>query len=225
MDISEKLSNLKASLPPHVTLVAVSKFHPADVLRQACDAGQKIFGENRVQELVAKYPLLPPDVQWHFIGTLQTNKVKYIVPFIDTIQSIHSLRLLQEVEKQAARINRTIRVFIEVHIARETTKHGFSFDECLHLFLDNQFDAYPHVVVAGLMGMATFTDDAIQVDREFQTLKGLFDAITHSGKAGASFTELSMGMSDDYPIAIRNGSTMIRVGTKIFGDRNINKYC
>jgi len=220
MDIAQKLHNLKASLPPHVTFVAVSKFQPVDVLQQAYDAGQKIFGENKVQELRAKYPFLPSDIQWHFVGTLQTNKVKYIVPFIDTIQSIDSLRLLGEIEKQATKFNRRIRVFLEVHIAEETTKHGFELDECLNLFVENQFEAYPHMIVAGLMGMATFTDDVGQVEREFKRLKGLFDEIKQSGKAGDSFTELSMGMSDDYPIAIRSGRTMIRVGTKIFGERS-----
>ena len=220
-NIAQKLHTLKSCLPPHVTLVAVSKFRPAEVLQQAYDAGQKIFGENRVQELIAKYPLLPSDIQWHFIGTLQTNKVKYIVPFIDTIQSIDSLRLLKEVEKQAARINRRIRVLLEVHIAEETTKHGFGLGECLNLFLENQSDAYPHVIFTGLMGMATFTDDTGQVEREFARLKGLFDEIRQSGRGGDSFTELSMGMSDDYPVAIRNGSTMIRVGTRIFGERKM----
>ena len=220
MGVAQNLHNLKTALPPHVTLVAVSKFHPADVVQQAYNAGQKIFGENRVQELIAKYPLLPSDIQWHFIGTLQTNKVKYIVPFIDTIQSIDSLHLLREVEKQATQCNRRIRVLLEVHIAEETTKHGFDLDECLNLFIENQLDTYPHVIIAGLMGMATFTDDTGQVEREFKRLKGLFDAIKQSGRgAGDSFTELSMGMSDDYPIAIQHGSTMIRVGTKLFGER------
>jgi pyridoxal phosphate enzyme (YggS family) len=221
MDIAQKLYNLKASLPQHVTLVAVSKFHPVEVIQQVYDAGQKIFGENRVQELIAKYPLLPSDIRWHFIGTLQTNKVKYIVPFVDTIQSINSLRLLKEVEKQATLHNRRIRVLLEVHIAEETTKHGFRMDECLNLFLENQFNAYPNMIITGLMGMATFTDDAGQVEREFRGLKNLFDEIKQSGKASDAFTELSMGMSDDYPIAIRNGSTMIRVGTKIFGEREV----
>jgi len=219
MNIAQRLIKLKASLPPYITLVAVSKLHPVEVLQEAYDAGQRIFGENRVQELTAKYPLLPSDIQWHFVGTLQTNKVKYIAPFIDTIQSIDSLNVLKEVEKQAAKCNRHIRVFLEVHIAEEMTKHGFAFDECLNLFLENKLDNYPHVIVAGLMGMATFTDDAEQIQHEFQTLKRLFDEIKQSGKAGDSFTELSMGMSDDYPIAIRNGSTMIRVGTLIFGER------
>jgi pyridoxal phosphate enzyme (YggS family) len=220
MNIKQRITNLKMSLPPNVTLVAISKLHPVEVLQEAYNAGQRIFGENRVQELTAKYPLLPSDIQWHFVGTLQTNKVKYIAPFIDTIQSIDSLNLLKEVNKQAAKCNRRIRVLLEVYIAEEMTKHGFALDECLHLFLDNKFMNYPHVTIAGLMGMATFTDDAEQIQHEFQTLKELFDAIKRSGKAGDSFTELSMGMSDDYPIAVQIGSTMIRVGTLIFGKQN-----
>ena len=221
MNIAQHIIKLKNALPPYVTLVAVSKFQPVEVIREAYDAGQRVFGENRVQELIAKYPLLPSDILWHFIGTLQTNKVKYIAPFIHTIQSIDSLNVLKETEKQAAKFNRLIRVLLEVHIAEETTKHGFEPDECLRLFRENRLDAYPHVIVAGLMGMATFTDDTGQIKREFQTLKALFDEIKRSGKASDSFTELSMGMSDDYAAAIQNGSTMIRVGRMIFGDREI----
>ena len=219
MDIAQRITKLKNSLPPHVTLVAVSKFHSVEVIQEAYDAGQRVFGENRVQELIAKYPMLPADIQWHFIGTLQTNKVKYIVPFIDMIQSIDSLRLLQEVEKQAAKCNRRIRVLLEVQIAEETTKHGFGLDECLNLYLESQFDNYQNVIISGLMGMATFTEDTKQVEREFQRLKELFDTIKHSHKAGDSFTELSMGMSDDYSTAVQHGSTMIRVGTMLFGKR------
>ena len=219
MNTTQNIIALKESLPSHVTLVAVSKFQPVEVIREAYDAGQRVFGENRVQELTAKYPQLPSDIQWHFIGTLQTNKVKYIVPFVDTIQSIDSLNVLQEVEKQAAKCHRRIRVFLEVHIAEETTKHGFTPEECQRLFQENLLDDYPHAIVAGLMGMATFTDDTGQIQREFQTLKTLFETIKRSGKAGDSLTELSMGMSDDYRLAIQNGSTMIRVGTLIFGSR------
>jgi len=220
MQIKQRLINLKSTLPPNVTLVAVSKLHPVEVLQEAYDAGQRIFGENRVQEIVNKYPFLPSDIQWHFVGTLQTNKVKHIAPFIDTIQSIDSLKLLREVNRQAAKCNRQIRVFLEIHIAEEMTKHGFDATECLNLFLESKLDAFQHVTVSGLMGMATFTDDTEQIQHEFQNLKELFDAIKQSGKASDSFTELSIGMSDDYLIAIRNGSTMIRVGTLIFGQRD-----
>ena len=221
MSIARKINDLKASLPPYVEVVAVSKFHPASIIMEAYNAGQRMFGENKVQELIAKYQQLPDDIQWHFIGTLQTNKVKYIAHFIDTIQSIDSLRLLKEVDRQAAKCNRRIRVLLEVHIAKETSKHGFSMDECLRLFDENQLATYKNVVIAGLMGMATFTDDTGQVEHEFQQLKQLFDTIEQSGKAGDSFHVLSMGMSDDYPVAVQNGSTMIRTGTKIFGERKI----
>jgi pyridoxal phosphate enzyme (YggS family) len=208
---------INATLPEGVTLLAVSKFHPAEALQEAYDAGQRIFGENRVQELVAKQPLLPPDVEWHFIGTLQTNKVKYIAPFVHTIQSIDSPALLKEVDRQAARCRRRIRVLLEIHIAGEASKHGFSADECRALFRKGLPDAFPHVSVEGLMGMATFTDDTEQVRREFRTLHELFDEL--KPLAGDSFTELSMGMSSDYAIAVQEGSTLIRVGTLIFGER------
>jgi pyridoxal phosphate enzyme (YggS family) len=220
MNIAQRIIKLKQSLPAHVTLVAVSKLHPVEILWEAYDACQRVFGESKVQELAAKYPLLPSDIQWHFVGTLQTNKVKYIAPFIDTIHSIDSLRLLEEIEKQATKCNRHIRVLLEVHIAKEMSKHGFTMDECRRLFQENRLKDCPHVIIAGLMGMATFTDDMEQVSREFRSLKALFDEIKHSGKVGDAFTELSMGMSDDFPVAIQNGSTMISVGTMLFVERD-----
>jgi len=218
--IAERLATVRTTLPEGVELVAVSKFHAADVVREAYDAGQRVFGESRVQELVAKQPLLPNDIEWHFIGSLQTNKVKYLAPFIHTIQSIDSLRLLTEVDRAAERVGRRIRVLIEVHIAEEDSKHGFSADECRALFADGTFAKYAHVEVAGLMGMATFTDNADQVRREFGRLRALFDEVRAMPDAvSEAFTELSMGMSDDYPIAVEAGSTMVRVGTNIFGQR------
>ena len=218
--VAERLAGVRATLPEGVRLVAVSKFHAADVVREAYDAGQRVFGESRVQELVAKQPLLPSDIEWHFIGSLQTNKVKYIMPFIHTIQSIDSLRLLAEVDRAAERVGRRIRVLIEVHIAEEASKHGFSVEECRGLFAEGAFGAYKHIEVAGLMGMATFTDDAEQVRREFKRLRGLFDEVKAiPNVSDAVFTELSMGMSDDYLLAVEEGSTMVRVGTKIFGPR------
>lgn len=218
--IAERLAGVRGTLPDSVQLVAVSKFHAADVVREAYDAGQRVFGENRVQELVAKQPLLPSDIEWHFIGSLQTNKVKYIAPFIHTIQSIDSLRLLAEVDRAAERVGRRIRVLIEVHIAEEASKHGFSVEECRGLFTEGAFGVYKHIEVAGLMGMATFTDDAEQVHREFKRLRGLFDEVKAMPNVNREvFTELSMGMSDDYPLAVEEGSTMVRVGTKIFGPR------
>lgn len=220
MDIKNKLSDIYASLPDRVKLVAVSKFHPAEAIKAAFDAGQKIFGESRVQELIAKQPLLPEAIEWHFIGTLQTNKVKYIAPFISMIQSVDSLKLLQEIDRQAAKCNRIIRVLIEVHIAEEVGKHGFSPDECRALFTDGTLKPFPNIAVCGLMGMATFTNDKEQVRREFGILKTLFhDIKTMSTTDPSVFTELSMGMSDDYKIAMEEGSTIVRIGTAIFGER------
>lgn len=219
MKIADNLRSVRSTIPEGVTLVAVSKFHPADVLREAYDAGQRVFGESRVQELMQKQPVLPSDIEWHFIGTLQTNKVKYIAPFIHTIQSIDTLKLLAAVNREAEKCNRHIRVLIEVHIAEESSKHGFTPDECRKMFLDDVFSAYPHVRIGGLMGMATFTDNEEQVCREFRQLRLLFDELRVLPFVGDDFTELSMGMSDDYPMALREGSTTVRVGTKIFGAR------
>ncbi|MDO4702871.1 YggS family pyridoxal phosphate-dependent enzyme [Tannerella sp.] len=219
MKIADRLASIRQTIPEEVTLVAVSKFHPVDVLRKAYDCGQRVFGESRVQELMAKQPVLPADIEWHFIGTLQTNKVKYIAPFIHLIQSIDSLKLLAAVDKEAQKCGRQIRVLIEVHIAEEASKHGFTPDECRTLFAEGTFSAYPHIRVVGLMGMATFTDDEAQVRREFRELRSLFDELRILPSTGDDFKELSMGMSDDYPLALQEGSTMVRVGTKIFGER------
>ncbi|MDR3262195.1 MAG: YggS family pyridoxal phosphate-dependent enzyme [Tannerella sp.] len=215
--IAGNIAGIKSALPDGVTLLAVSKFHPVEVVQEAYDAGQRVFGENRVQELVAKQPLLPSDIEWHFIGTLQTNKVKYIAPFVHTIQSIDSPALLKAVDRQAAKLNRRIRVFLEVHIACEASKHGFSMEACRAFFREGQPAAYPYVRIEGLMGMATCTDDTEQVRREFRSLRVLFDEL--KPLAGDSFTGLSMGMSNDYPIAVQEGSTMIRIGSLLFGER------
>lgn len=220
MSITENITRLKASLPAHVTLVAVSKFHPAEALQEAYDAGQRVFGESRAQELTAKQKVLPDDIEWHFIGPLQSNKVKDIAPFIHTIHSIDSLKLLQEVNKQAAKHGRIIRVLLEIHVAQEEAKHGFSPDECCKLLHDLSPDALPNIRICGLMGMATNTDKAAQIQEEFHTLHTLFTELKNAVfKEDESFCELSMGMSHDYPIAIREGSTMVRIGTHIFGER------
>lgn len=219
MKIADRLVSIRQTIPADVTLVAVSKFHPVDALREAYDCGQRVFGESRVQELMTKQPALPADIEWHFIGTLQTNKVKYIAPFIHVIQSIDSLKLLAAVDKEAKKCGRQIRVLIEVHIAEEASKHGFTPDECRELFARDTLNAYPHIRVVGLMGMATFTDDETQVRREFRKLRSLFEELRSLPSAGDDFKELSMGMSDDYPLALEEGSTMVRVGTKIFGNR------
>ncbi|MDR2916502.1 MAG: YggS family pyridoxal phosphate-dependent enzyme [Tannerella sp.] len=220
MDIKHNLSEIYSSLPEGVKLIAVSKFHPAETVREAYDAGQRIFGESRVQELTAKQPVLPGDIEWYFIGTLQTNKVKYIAPFISMIQSVDTLKLMQEINRQAEKCNRKIRILIEVHVAEEESKHGFSPDECKTLFTDGVLTQFENIQVCGLMGMATFTNDTEQVRREFGTLRNLFDEISSMPATDKStFTELSMGMSDDYKTAIEEGSTMVRIGTAIFGAR------
>lgn len=214
--IADNITRIRSTLPDRVTLLAVSKRRSVDALREAYDAGQRIFGENRVQEFVAKQPLLPSDIEWHFIGTLQTNKVKYIVPLVHTIQSIDSEALLREVDRQAAKCRRRIRVLLEIHIAGEASKHGFRADECRTLFRNGLFAACPHVSVCGLMGMASFTDDREQVRREFRALRALYEELK---PLADTFDTLSMGMSDDYAVAVEEGSTLIRVGTSIFGKR------
>ena len=216
--IAEHIQILRASLPEGVTLVAVSKFHPAEALMEAYEAGQRIFGESRAQELVAKQKELPADIEWHFIGTLQTNKVKDIAPFIHTIHSIDSLKLLQEVNKQAEKHDRIIRVLLEIHVAEEETKHGMTPDECRAL-LDADLSALTHIRIGGLMGMATFTDDMERVRSEFRQLAALFRELKKKYPELADFKELSMGMSHDYQIAVEEGSTMVRIGTDIFGER------
>lgn len=220
MSIAQNIVQLKTSLPADVTLVAVSKFHPADALMEAYNAGQRVFGESRAQELTAKHKVLPGDIEWHFIGPLQSNKVKDIAPFIHTIHSIDSLKLLQEVNKQAAKNNRTIRVLLEIHVAQEETKHGLTPDECRALLQDEKLAALGNVQICGLMGMATYTDDQTLIEHEFHTLHELFSELKATYfKGNDNFAVLSMGMSHDYPIAIRHGGNMIRVGTSIFGER------
>ena len=220
MSISQNLVQLKASLPANVTLVAVSKFHPAAALEEAYNAGQRVFGESRAQELTAKQKVLPGDIEWHFIGPLQSNKVKDIAPFIHTIHSIDSLKLLQEVNKQALKNSRVIRVLLEIHVAQEETKHGLSPDECRELLQNEQLAELRNIQICGLMGMATYTDDIALIEQEFHILHELFSELKAIYFIGNdNFAVLSMGMSHDYPVAIRQGSTMIRVGTSIFGER------
>jgi pyridoxal phosphate enzyme (YggS family) len=215
--IAENIARIRSTLPAGVRLVAVSKFHPVEAIREAYDAGQRIFGENRVKELVGKQPLLPADVEWHLIGTLQTNKVRCIAPFVAMIESVDSLRLLEEIDRQARRHERVISVLFEVHIADEASKHGFAAAECRELFVGGRLGKYPNVQVCGLMGMATFTDDTEQVRREFASLHALFEDIRLLPTTDRSvFTQLSMGMSDDYPIAIEEGSNIVRIGRCIF---------
>jgi pyridoxal phosphate enzyme (YggS family) len=201
-------------------LVAVSKTHPVELIQQAYDAGQRLFGENRVQELTAKQPELPADIEWHLIGHLQTNKVKYLAPFVHTIQSIDSLKLLLEIERQAERHGRVIQGLLQFHIADEETKFGLSLPEAEALLQDEAVRRLRHVRLAGVMGIATNTPDQSQLRREFQTLRGYFQQLKAAYfPADEAFREISMGMSGDYRLAIEEGSTLIRVGSAIFGSR------
>ena len=221
MSITERLNEIRASIPSSVKLVAVSKFHESSSIMETYNAGQRIFGESRVQELIFKYNSLPKDIQWHFIGHLQLNKIKYIVPFIDTIQSVDSVKLMKELNKSAEKANRKINILIQIHIAEEEHKYGFSYEEAEDLLRENLSINFPFLHVTGLMGMATFTDQTEQIQKEFSELSDYFSYIKKRYFINNSFfNELSMGMSDDYSIAIKEGSTMIRVGSKIFGERH-----
>ena len=221
MDIAKNLQQVWAELPQGVRLVAVSKFHPAEAILQAYQAGQRIFGESKAQELQAKHEALPGDIEWHFIGHLQTNKVKYIAPYVTLIHSIDSPHLLAEVDRQAAKAGRTMDCLLQVHIAREETKFGFTPDECRQYLASGQWRQLEHVRLCGLMGMATNTDDMQQVQAEFQGLTALFREVKAAWFPQAPwFKELSMGMSHDYHEAIAAGSTLVRVGSHIFGERN-----
>lgn len=220
MNTPSRLNDLHRQIPENVQLVAVSKFHSRDEIVEVYNAGQRVFGESRVQELVEKQPTLPDDIAWHFIGTLQRNKVKYIAPFVQLIHSLDSERLMGEIDKQAAKCNRTIPCLLQLHIAEEETKSGFSFDECRTLLDSQSWKNYPHVQLCGVMGMATFSDDTAQVQKEFRALRTFFDATKKAYFAqDDSFKEISMGMSGDYRIAIKEGSTIVRIGTSIFGKR------
>ena len=224
-DVAHNLQSLRQELDGSgVTLVAVSKYHPVEMLRQAYDAGQRIFGESHVQELGEKHPQLPDDIEWHFIGHLQTNKVKYIAPYISLIHAVDTMKLLREIDKQATKSERTIDCLLQVHVAQEETKFGFLPSELREMMDEGEWRTLTNVRIRGLMCMATNTDDTAQIHREFRQVKELFDEIRAKHfPADPSFSELSMGMSDDYPIAIEEGSTMIRVGSLIFGARNYNR--
>ena len=216
MSIQENYHKIKAQIPENVELVAVSKFHPIEKIKEVYDCGQKVFGENKVQELLTKVNELPADIQWHLIGHLQTNKVKYIAPFIDTIQSVDSEKLLLEINKEAAKNNRKIKVLLQVKIAEEETKYGLEISEAKEIFSNYLEHKYPNIEILGLMGMATFTDNKNQVKSEFLVLKSLFDELSTFKK----LETLSMGMSDDFALAIECGSTSVRIGSAIFGVRN-----
>lgn len=216
MSITSQIQHLRDELPASVKLVAVSKFHPVSAVEEAYAAGQRIFGESRVQELCEKQPLLPLDIEWHFIGHLQTNKIKQIVPFVSLIHGVDSARLLREINKEAEKIGRVVPCLLQVFVAKEETKFGLSPEECRALASTAR--DYPFVAISGLMGMASLTDDRMQIRNEFSQLKELFEELKPSMDADV-FKELSMGMSDDYPIAVEVGSTMVRIGSRIFGER------
>jgi pyridoxal phosphate enzyme (YggS family) len=220
MSISKNLQQLKQELPENIRLVAVSKFHPESAILEAYNAGQRIFGENRVQELLPKYDHLPKDIEWHLIGHLQANKVKYIAPFIDTVESVDSLGLLETLDHEAGKFNRKIKVLLQIHIAQEEHKFGFSYNEVKDLLGKKTVDSFPNLLFAGLMGMATFTDNKAQIKEEFNRLNAFFNVIKKEYFAKEEqFRELSIGMSDDYPLAIEAGSTIVRIGSKLFGSR------
>lgn len=216
MSIQENYTNVVKQIPEDIELVAVSKFHPVEKIQEVYDYGQRVFGENKVQELVSKVNLLPQDIQWHLIGHLQTNKVKYIAGFIDTIQSVDSEKLLIEIDRQSAKYNRKIKVLLQVKIAEEESKFGLEIQEAKEIFSKYLEGKYPHLEITGLMGMATFTDNKNQVKSEFLVLKSLFDELSQYKK----LEKLSMGMSDDFKIAIECGANSVRIGSAIFGIRN-----
>ncbi|TNF26157.1 MAG: YggS family pyridoxal phosphate-dependent enzyme [Bacteroidetes bacterium] len=219
--IAQNIAEIKASLPAMVTLVAVSKTQPNDALMDAYHAGQRIFGENRVQELASKAEALPADIEWHMIGHLQTNKVKYIAPFVSLIHSVDSSKLLKEINKEAARNGRIIPVLLQFHIAEEESKFGLNWEEAEALLTSDEFRGMRNIRVVGVMGMATFTENKNQVRKEFGSLKNIFERLKANHFAEEpSFKEISMGMSGDYTIAIQEGSTMVRLGSSIFGSRS-----
>lgn len=220
MDIQANLKEVLDQLPEGVRLVAVSKFHPNEAIEEAYKVGQRIFGESREQELSTKYETLPKDIEWHFIGHLQTNKVKYIAPYIAMIHAADSYKLLAEIDKQAAKYNRVIPCLLEIHIAQEESKYGFTFDTCRQMLEEGGWKQLKHVCIAGVMGMGTNTDDEKEVEKEFSSLADFFKSLKQDYFSQTdSFKEISMGMSHDYQIAIKCGTTLVRVGSKIFGER------
>lgn len=221
MTIKNNIVRYTQILPPGCVLIAVSKTQPIEKIQEAYDAGQRAFGENKAQEMARKHEQLPRDIQWHMIGHLQTNKVKYIAPFVHLIHAVDSLKLLTEIDKQAKKNNRIISCLLQVHIAEEETKFGLSPEEVMELLKSDAMQSLDHIRITGLMGMATFTENMEQVRKEFRSLSQLFTALrSESLPKQVTMQELSMGMSGDYNIAIEEGSTMVRIGTSIFGERN-----
>jgi len=222
MGIQDNLNSFRNRLPAGIKLVAVSKTKPVNIIDEAYNAGQRCFGENKVQELVEKQPLLPDEIEWHFIGHLQRNKVKFIAPFVSLIHAVDSLKLLNEINKHASNNNRIINCLLQFHIAKESTKFGLNNNEAIELLESDQYNSFKHVNIIGVMGMATFTDNTEQVRLEFRLLKTYFNEMKEKFfSEKEAFREISMGMSDDYKTAIEEGSTMLRIGTKIFGEREM----
>jgi pyridoxal phosphate enzyme (YggS family) len=226
MSIADNIKSLKKETEANnVILLAVSKTKPASELQEAYDAGQRLFGENQVQELVEKYEQLPKDIEWHLIGHLQSNKVKYIAPFVSMIQSVDSIKLLQEINKHALKANRVIDCLLQIYIADEETKFGLGFDEAIELLRSDEFGTFKNIRIRGLMGIATNTDNEKQIKEEYYELKTFFDGIKQSYfRKDDSFSILSMGMSSDYKVAIEQGSNMVRLGSTIFGTRVIKHW-
>ena len=215
MNIADNTKKIRALIPESVELVAVSKTKSNEEIMEAYDIGHRVFGENKVQDMTAKNESLPKDIQWHMIGHVQTNKVKYMAPYVDLIHGVDSFKLLKEVNKQAAKNERTISCLLQIHIAEEATKFGLSSEECKEVII--KAETLENITIKGLMGMATFTDNVLQIEREFKSLKKLYEDLKSDN---IDFDTLSMGMSGDYEIALKEGSNMIRVGSKIFGERN-----
>ncbi len=220
MPIQSAIKHFQASLPEGVTLVAVSKTKPVSDILQAYEAGQRVFGENKVQEMCSKQPQLPNDIKWHLIGHLQTNKVKYIAHFVELIHGVDSLKLLKEIDKQAKKHNRVISCLLQIYIAQEETKFGLNEEEFVEIINSEEFKQLQNIKVVGLMGMATYTELDDQIRKEFTYLKSLFDKYKPLNTSNFQLSVLSMGMSGDYQIALECGSTMIRIGSNIFGNRN-----
>lgn len=219
-DVKGQLHGVLSQLPQGVRLVAISKYHPNEYIEAAYEEGQRVFGESHEQELRLKHQSLPADIEWHFIGHLQTNKVKYIAPYVSMIEAVDSLKLLREVNKQAEKCGRVIKVLLELHIAEESTKYGLTLDACRELLDAGEWREMKNIRICGLMMMASFVDDTEQIRREMTIARDFFDEVKSKYFADdEAFCERSWGMSDDYPIALETGSTMIRVGTKIFGPR------
>ncbi len=223
INIQENINRIRLAIPEHVKLVCVSKFHPVEDILTAYKCGERYFGENRPQELVSKVPELPEDIKWQFIGNLQTNKVKFVVPNAEMIHSVSNERLLEEINKTALKLQKKQKILIELHVAQEETKQGFTTEEAINLFTPSYISKFSNLEFCGVMGMASLTEDKNLIRRDFQSIANTFKILKNNTFNTPSFKEISMGMSHDYEIAIEEGSTIVRIGTSIFGERQYNK--